>query len=301
LKVANNRNNNTIEAGERRKAKPMLFSLCMNLLFAIGKGIAAFFGNSNALMADAGESMADVLTSLIVWIGIRTSIKGPDEDHPYGHGKAEPLASIAVATFLMIASILIASRGVERLWTPPQKPEIFTLWVLIAAIIFKELIYRYLRYKGKDVKSNAMLAEATHNRSDAITSFMALIGISISIYAGPKYIAADAYSSLIASVIIAYNSIRIFRPAFDEIMDAAPSREIIEKIKSIAEKVDRVNEVEKCQVRKMGMKYLVDMHVVVNGNLSVIEGHDISHNVKDAIRGSLPEVSDVLIHIEPTK
>jgi len=279
----------------------MLFSLCMNLLFAIGKGIAAFFGNSNALMADAGESMADVLTSLIVWIGIRTSIKGPDEDHPYGHGKAEPLASIAVATFLMIASILIASRGVERLWTPPQKPEIFTLWVLIAAIIFKELIYRYLRYKGKDVKSNAMLAEATHNRSDAITSFMALIGISISIYAGPKYIAADAYSSLIASVIIAYNSIRIFRPAFDEIMDAAPSREIIEKIKSIAEKVDRVNEVEKCQVRKMGMKYLVDMHVVVNGNLSVIEGHDISHNVKDAIRGSLPEVSDVLIHIEPTK
>jgi cation diffusion facilitator family transporter len=299
--VANNRNNNTIEAGERRKAKPMLFSLCMNLLFAIGKGIAAFFGNSNALMADAGESMADVLTSLIVWIGIRTSIKGPDEDHPYGHGKAEPLASIAVATFLMIASILIASRGVERLWTPPQKPEIFTLWVLIAAIIFKELIYRYLRYKGKDVKSNAMLAEATHNRSDAITSFMALIGISISIYAGPKYIAADAYSSLIASVIIAYNSIRIFRPAFDEIMDAAPSREIIEKIKSIAEKVDRVNEVEKCQVRKMGMKYLVDMHVVVNGNLSVIEGHDISHNVKDAIRGSLPEVSDVLIHIEPTK
>lgn len=289
------------EAGDRRKARPMLFSLCMNLLFAIGKGIAAFFGNSNALMADAGESMADVLTSLIVWIGIRTSIKGPDEDHPYGHGKAEPLASIAVATFLMIASILIASRGIERLWTPPQKPEIFTLWVLIAAIIFKELIYRYLQYKGKGVKSNAMLAEATHNRSDAITSFMALVGISISIYAGPKYIAADAYSSLIASVIIAYNSIRIFRPSFDEIMDAAPSREIIEKIKSIAEKVDKVNEVEKCQVRKMGMKYLVDMHVVVNGNLSVTEGHDISHNVKDAIRESLPEVSDVLIHIEPTK
>ena len=292
--------NSITDASEKRKASPLLFSLCMNLLFAAGKGVAAFFGNSNALMADAGESMADVLTSFIVWIGIRTSIKGPDEDHPYGHGKAEPLASIAVATFLMIASILIASRGVERLWTPPDKPEFFTLWVLIAAIIIKELIYRYLKYKSKDVKSNAMLAEATHNRSDAITSFMALVGISISIYGGPKYIAADAYSSLIASVIIAYNSIRIFRPAFDEIMDAAPSHELIEKIKSIAEKVSGVNEVEKCQVRKMGMKYLVDMHVYVNGSLSVTEGHAISHLVKDAIRENLPEVSDVLIHIEPT-
>jgi cation diffusion facilitator family transporter len=298
--MADNRNTST-DAGEKRKAAPMLLSFFTNLLFAIGKGIAAFFGNSNALMADAGESMADVLTSFIVWIGIRTSVKAPDEDHPYGHGKAEPLASIAVATLLMIGSILIASRGVARLWTRPGKPEPFTLWVLMAAIIIKELIYRYLKYKNKNVKSNALLAEATHNRSDAITSFMALMGIIISIYGGPRYIAADAYASLVASVIIAYNSIRIFRPAFDEIMDAAPSRELIEKIKSVAEKVDGVNEVEKCQVRKMGMKYLVDMHVVVNGNLSVTEGHAISHLVKDAIRANLPEVADVLIHIEPTK
>ncbi len=297
--MADNRNN-TIDPGDRKKAAPMLFSLFLNLFFATGKGIAAFFGNSIALMADAGESMSDVLTSLVVWIGIRTSVKGPDEDHPYGHGKAEPLASIAVATFLMIASVLIASRGVERLRTPPEKPEPFTLWVLIASILIKELIYRYLKHKNKDLKSNAMLAEATHNRSDAITSFMALVGIAISIYGGPKYISADAYASLVASLIIAYNSIRIFRPAFNEIMDAAPSRDIIEKIKSIAENVPRVNEVEKCQVRKMGMKYLVDMHVYVNGNLSVEEGHDISHRVKDAIRENLPEVSDVLIHIEPT-
>lgn len=295
------KHNGIADDSERKKAAPMLFSLSMNLLFAAGKGVAAFLGNSNALMADAGESLSDVLTSFIVWIGIRTSIKAPDEDHPYGHGKAEPLASFIVATFLMIASILIASRGVERLWSPPQKPEVFTLWVLLASIIIKETIYRYLKSKNKDVKSNAMLAEATHSRSDAITSFMALVGISISIYAGPRYIAADAYSSIIASVIIAYNSIRIFRPAFNEIMDAAPSRELIEQIKSVAEKVDRVNEVEKCQVRKMGMKYLVDMHVYVNGNLSVIEGHDIAHNVKNAVRKALPEIADVLIHIEPTK
>jgi cation diffusion facilitator family transporter len=293
--------NSVIDVEEKKKAAPMLFSLFINLLFAAGKGVAAFFGNSNALMADAGESLSDVLTSFIVWVGIRTSVKGPDEDHPYGHGKAEPLASFIVATFLMIASILIASRGVERLWSPPQKPEIFTLWVLLVSIIIKEIIYRYLKHKSKTVKSNAMLAEATHSRSDAITSFMAFVGISISIYAGPRYIAADAYSSIIASVIIAYNSIRIFRPAFAEIMDAAPSHELIEKIKSVAEKVDRVNEVEKCQVRKMGMKYLVDMHVYVNGNLSVTEGHDIAHNVKAAVRTALPEVADVLIHIEPTK
>lgn len=290
----------TVSRSERKKATPMLFSIAMNLIFASGKGVAAFFGNSNALMADAGESMSDVLSSFIVWIGIRTSTKAPDEEHPYGHGKAEPLASVAVATFLMIASILIASRGVERIWSPPQKPEVFTLWVLMASIVIKEIIYRYLKHKSKDTKSNAMLAEATHSRVDAITSFMAFVGIAISIYAGPKYIAADAYSSLIASVIIAYNSIKIFRPAFNEIMDAAPSAELIEKIKSIAEKVEGVDEVEKCQVRKMGMKYLVDMHVYVNGTFSVIKGHAISHHVKDAIRERLPEVADVLIHIEPT-
>lgn len=288
-------------AVERKKASPMLFSLSMNLLFAAGKGVTAFYGNSNALMADAGESLSDVLTSFIVWIGIRTAVKAPDEDHPYGHGKAEPLASFIVATVLMIASILIASRGVQRLWSPPQKPEVFTLWVLLASIIIKETIYRYLKYKSRNLKSQAMLAEATHSRSDALTSLMALIGISIAIYGGPKYIAADAYSSLIASLIIAYNSIKIFRPAFNEIMDAAPSHELIEKIKSVAEKVQGVNEVEKCQVRKMGMQYLVDMHIYVNGTLSVIDGHDIAHNVKDAVRKALPAVADVLIHVEPTR
>ncbi len=298
--MADSRTNIT-DSGEKEKASPMLFSLFINLLFAIGKGIAAFFGRSNALMADAGESMSDVLTSFIVWVGIRTAVKGPDADHPYGHGKAEPLASIAVATFLMIASVIIASRGVERLWNKPNSPpEVFTLGVLIAAILVKFIIYYYLKYKNKSVRSNAILAEATHNRSDAITSLVAFAGISISIYGGSRYMAADAYASLISSVIIAYNSLKIFRPAFDEIMDAAPSHELIEKIKSIAEKVQGVNEVEKCQVRKMGMKYLVDMHVYVNGSLSVTEGHAISHLVKDALRASLPEISDVLIHIEPT-
>jgi cation diffusion facilitator family transporter len=294
------RDNITV-AGEKDKASPLLLSLVLNLIFAIGKGVAAFFGNSNALMADAGESLSDVFTSFIVWVGIITSIKEPDEDHPYGHGKAEPLASIAVATFLMIASILIASRGVERLWIPPEKPHKFTLLVLLAVIFFKELLYRYLRHKSKDVKSNAMLAEALHSRSDAITSFMALVGITISIYAGPKYIAADAYSSLIASVIIAYNAIRIFRPAFNEIMDAAPKQELINNIKSVAGQVEGVNEIEKCLVRKMGMKYLVDMHVVVNADLSVKEGHSIAHRVKDAVRNKLPEILDVLIHIEPAR
>ncbi|HTB07776.1 MAG TPA: cation diffusion facilitator family transporter [Bacteroidia bacterium] len=282
---------------KKASATPVIVTMCLNLVFAGIKGVAAFFGNSNALMADAAESFADVMTSAIVWIGIKTAVKEPDEDHPYGHGKAEPVASIVVAIFLLITSVLIASRGVERIWSPPAIPQAFTLWILLCVIAFKEGSYRYLKHKANNIGSTAMLSEALHSRSDAVTSIMAFIGISVAIWT--KYIAADAYASLVAAVIIAFNAMRIFRPAFNEIMDAAPPIELTIKVRQIAEKVEGVKEVEKCQLRKMGMHYFVDMHVVVDGNLSVHEGHEIAHRVKDAVREQLTNISDVLVHIEP--
>ena len=278
-------------------AAPVIVSMCLNLVFAAVKGVAAFLGNSNALMADAAESFADILTSAIVWIGIKTAVKEPDEDHPYGHGKAEPVASIVVAIFLLVTSVLIASRGVERIWSPPAVPERFTLWILLGVIVFKAGIYRYLSRKAKNTGSNALLAEAMHSRSDALTSLMAFIGIAIAIWT--KYLAADAYASIVAAVIIAFNGFRIFRPAFNEIMDAAPPEELTLNVRHIAEKVQGVKEVEKCFLRKMGMHYFVDMHVVVDGALTVSEGHEIAHRVKDAVRGQLVNISDVLVHIEP--
>ncbi|HSY76012.1 MAG TPA: cation diffusion facilitator family transporter [Bacteroidia bacterium] len=292
-----NRKHDSVFLG--KASRPVIVSMFINLVLAITKGVAAFFGNSNALMADAAESLSDVMSSIIVWIGIRTAVKEPDHDHPYGHGKAEPIASIIVVIFLLITSIAIASRALGRLWSPPPVPEAFTLYVLVAVIAIKELAYRYMRKKAKNFGSSALLAEALHNRSDAITSLMALLGILFAVVGGPKFVSADAYASLVASGIIAFNAVRIFRPAFNELMDAAPPVELNEQVKAISVKVPGVIEVEKCFLRKMGMQYLADMHVVVDGKMSVSAGHAIAHHVKDAILNEMPIIVDVLIHIEP--
>ncbi|HTA82723.1 MAG TPA: cation diffusion facilitator family transporter [Bacteroidia bacterium] len=278
---------------------PVIVSMCVNLLLAIAKGIAGFFGNSNAMIADAAESFSDVMSSAIVWIGIRTAVKAPDEDHPYGHGKAEPMASVVVVIFLLITSIVIASRGIERLTHHALMPETFTLYVLVVVIILKEVIYRYMTRKAKSIRSSAMLAEAMHNRSDAITSLIALIGISLAIFGGARFVSADAYASLVAAGVIAFNAIRIFRPALNELMDAAPPEELKEQVKKIPLKVPGVIEVEKCLLRKMGMHYWVDMHVVVSGSISVHDGHFIAHKVKDAIIHEMPFITEVNVHIEP--
>lgn len=272
----------------------------LNFIFALLKGAAAFLGNSNAMMADACESFSDVLTSFILWLGIKTSVKKADHDHPYGHGKAEPIASIAVSAFLFTISVLIAIQGFKRLKNPPLIPQGYTLLVLIFVILSKEISYRYLLKRGKNTGSIALLAEAWHNRSDALTSLIAFIGISIAISGGQKYVSADAIASIIASAIIAYNGWKIFIRGFNEIMDAAPPGELINSIKIIACHVENVKGVEKCMVRKMGMYYYVDMHLLVDGDITVRTGHSIAHNVKRAIRDAMPNIADVLVHIEPS-
>lgn len=282
-----------------KASRPVLISMLANLALAFGKGVAAFFGNSNALMADAAESLSDVMSSAILWIGIRTAVKEPDADHPYGHGKAEPIASIAVVVFMLVTAISVFSRAVWLIMNPPAAPEKFTLYVLVVVIILKEGIYRYMRKKAEGMGSTALLAEALHNRTDAITSLVAFIGILITAIGGPKFVAADAYASIVASGVIAFNAVRIFRPALDELMDAAPPKELVEQVKLIPMRVAGVIEVEKCFLRKMGMRYLVDMHVVVDGKISVADGHAIAHHVKDAVLHDMPIITDVLVHIEP--
>jgi cation diffusion facilitator family transporter len=284
----------------KASSAPVVLSMFVNLLLAVAKGIAGLLGNSNAMIADAAESFSDVMSSTIIWIGFRTATKAPDEDHPYGHGKAEPIASFAVVVFLLVISVLVAIRGVTRLWQPIiSGPEAFTLYVLVVVIVLKELVYRFMKKKADNVGSTALLAEAMHNRSDAITSLVAFIGILIAVIGGQKFYAADAYASLVASAIIAFNAVKIFRIALNELMDAAPPIELTRKVEEISSKVEGVMEVEKCLLRKSGMNYWADMHVVVNGTISVRDGHVIAHKVKDAVMHELPSITDVLVHIEP--
>lgn len=271
----------------------------INLVLAAIKGGAGIVGHSFALVADAVESSSDVITSLVVFLGIRISVKERDENHPYGHGKAEPIAAAIVAVTLIGAAVFIAINAVSNILTPHAPPAPFTLLVLGIVIVVKEFLFRYVVKEGDAARSTALKADAWHHRSDAITSAAAFIGILVAIYFGKGYESADDWASLVAALLILINAIRIIRPAIDEVMDTAPPAEIAEEVREVASKVEGVEALEKCYVRKMGFEFYVDLHVVVDGELSVRRGHDIAHQVKEAILQHNPQISDVLVHIEP--
>lgn len=274
-------------------------SILGNTFLAIAKGITGFFGNSYALIADAIESTTDIFSSILVLFGLKYASRPPDENHPYGHGKAEPLITFAVVGFLLISATVIFIESIHNIQKPQSKPEPFTLIVLGLIIIFKEISFQYVNKKSNETKSTSLKADAWHHRSDAITSLMAFIGISIAIYMGKGYEAADDWAALIASLFIVYNAYLIFRPALGEIMDEHLHDDLIDQIRKSSVTIEGVLGTEKCYVRKMGMNYIVDLHVIVNGKLSVVEGHSIAHSVKDKLKIDLPEVTDILIHIEP--
>lgn len=273
--------------------------IIVNALLAICKGVAGFLGNSYALIADAIESASDVISSFIVFIGLKIATKPRDENHPYGHGKAEPVAAVVVAITLFGAGITIAVQSVHEIITPHHAPEPFTLGVLVFVVIVKETLFRFVFRVGLEVQSTAVKTDAWHHRSDAITSAAAFVGIAIALVGGIGWESADDWAALFASVIIAFNAYKLFTPAMAEVMDSAPSPHILADIRKVALSVDGVIGLDKCYVRKMGFDYFVDLHVVVAADLTVRRGHDIGHKVKNAICSTNPRITDVLIHIEP--
>jgi len=281
--------------------KTTLAGIAISIILVFIKGIAGYLGHSYALIADATETGADIFSSALLWVGLRIALKSPDEEHPYGHGKAEPLAAVVISLFLIGAAIWIAYNSIQYITTPHDLPRKFTLYILVIVIIIKEAMFRYVLNIGKKINSQAVKADAYHHRSDAITSVAAFIGISIALLGGRGYEGADDWAALIAAGLIIYNAVGLLRPALAEIMDAAPSNEIVMKVRQLADSVPNVMAIEKCYVRKMGFDYYVDLHIEVDGQLSVTEGHRISHMVKDKILKSDLRVTDVLVHVEPFK
>lgn len=271
----------------------------VNLFLAIVKAIVGLVGHSFALVADAIESGADVLSSLIVLLGLRTAAKAPDEDHPYGHGRVEAVTAIVVAGTLIIAACIIALEAVRNIFTPHELPKHYTLIVLVIVVVIKEIISRRMSHVAEHINSSAVKVDAWHHRADAITASLAAVGISIAIIGGKGYESADDWAALLASFIIVYNAYHIFKPALEEMMDKAPPVDDIEEIRKLARQVPGVLDVEKCFMRKSGFEYFIDIHVIVDGNANVKEGHRIGHAVKDFIMSHKPMVYDVLTHIEP--
>ncbi len=285
----------------QRQVRATVLGMSVNAVLAFAKLFAGLKGNSHALVADSIESFADLFSSVVVWRGIMLASKPADEDHPYGHGKAEPLASAVIATMLLLAAVGIAVHSLRDVFQSTQRPAAWTLLVLLAVIAVKECLFRYVHHEAEATGSSAVRSDAWHHRSDAITSLAAAIGISLSLAHGPGWSSADEVAALVAAGIIAWNGWRLLRPALEELMDTIPDPLIVARIREIGEQVVGVSGIEKCFARRMGWQLIVDMHVRVSGNLTVVEAHAISHQVKDAIRGRMPEVYDVHIHIEPAR
>ena len=282
-----------------RGRRSSLIGLVVNLFLAVGKIAAGITGHSQALIADGIESLGDVFGSVVVWHGLTIASRPPDRDHPYGHGKAEPIAAALVAVLLVAAAAVIAVESVHQIVAPHLAPAPFTLVVLLGVILVKEGLFRFVLRVGDDIGSRAVRTDAWHHRSDAITSAAAGIGITIALIGGPGWEAADDWAALFASAIIVSTGIRLLLPAVHELMDRTPGTEVLEETARIARSRPGVHRVEKVLMRKMGLYFVADMHVEVEPNMTVWESHEIAHDVKGAIRDRLPRVVEITIHIEP--
>jgi len=276
-----------------------ILGIIANSILAIIKILTGIVGASYALIADGIESTMDVITSIVVWGGLRMSANPPDENHPYGHGKAESIAGLFVSMALFAAALIIAVKSVKQIITPHNNPEWFTLVVLVFVILIKEILFRYIIRIGDSINSTALIGDAWHHRCDALTSAAALVGISIALVGGERFNSADGWAALFACTLIAYNGVSLFKTALNEIMDGTVPQKIIDDTRRIAGQIEEVIDIGECRIRKSGVHLLVDIHVQVDGNMNVVEGHDIAHRVRDELIKEELNIKDVIVHIEP--
>ena len=288
-------------ADQSRGIRSAQAGLLVNACLAIIKILAGVVGNSYALIADGIESTADILSSTIVWGGLRIAARDADAEYPFGYGKAETLAAATVSLMLLGAAIAIAFEAAREIVTPHHSPAPFTLVVLVAVVLVKEVLFRKVYAVGAEVGSDAIRADAWHHRSDAITSLAAFIGISVAIGGGEGWESADDWAALVASAVIAWTGIRVLRPAIAGLMDRSAEPEIRARIRDIASAVEDVRAVEKVIVRRAGTVYFVDLHVHADPLMSLRDAHVVSGKVKSAIRSQLPNVRGVLVHMEPSE
>jgi cation diffusion facilitator family transporter len=299
LRVAKNR----LERGVRAT----FLGIAVNTVLGIAKFFAGIFGHSHALIADATESFADILNSFVVWRGIVVADTPADDDHPYGHGKAEPLAAAFGAAMLILAALWIAGKGAYDIYEffhpgsgySREAPRWFTLIILGVVVLVKETLFRFVSSEGHATDNSAVKTDAWHHRSDAITSAAAAIGITIALLGGKKFIYADDAAAIFAAIIIGWSGWLLLRPAMNELMDKAPDPKLAERIEKIAATVQGVERVEKCFVRKMGYQFYAELHIEVDPQMTVLRSHEIAHDVKNHVREKLPRVSDALVHVEP--
>ena len=276
-----------------------LYSVLVNGALGAAKMAAGLLGHSYALVADACESFGDVLGSCVTLYGLRIAAEPADSDHPAGHGRAETLAAAVTAIALVIVAALIFWHAAESVYEPRPAPNPLALLVLVPVIAIKEFMFHYIRARGRKIGSLAVIADAWHQRSDVFTSLAALIGITVAWIGGPNWVHADSWAALIASIWLAGTGLWLLGPALHELMEGKVDPALLRFMARSAGDVDGIKGIDKVWARKLGMRLIVDLHIEVDPGISVEEGHRLAHEVKDKLQHELPQVRDVMVHVEP--
>lgn len=274
-----------------------------NILLTAIKWVIGYAANSRALIADAAHSASDVVGSVAVLIGLRAAERPPDKDHPYGHGKAESVASIIVSVLLMLVGFEIGYGSIESLFKPLRAPELLAVWAAIGSMIVKEAMFRYKYNLGKKLNSQSLIANAWEHRSDVYSSFAALIGIGGAIFGAKWHIGWMLYLDPVAGIFV---SLLVLKMAYDILMESIHStldhvlhEEQTVPLRSSIQSVEGVLRVDELRAREHGHYQIVDVKISVNPHITVEEGHRIGKQVKHDLLTQFKEVRDVFVHINP--
>lgn len=273
--------------------------LAVNLILGVVKLVGGVVGQSFALISDAVNSLGDVVTSLAVLFALRVAQQPPDDEHPYGHTRAEAIAGSNIALLVILSALLVGWEAVQRISVPHALPPVWTLWIAAANVLIKEALYHYKRNVGRRTGSSALMANAWDHRSDAFCSLAVLVGLGIVRWGGPAWIGADEVSALVVVVAIVWSGVRLFRSSSSELMDSQADEQLVREIRQVAEAVPEVRAVETLWVRKSGLEYFADIHIEVDAHLTVETGHRIGHAVKNRLVSQFTNLRDVLVHLEP--
>jgi cation diffusion facilitator family transporter len=289
----------SIDAIYRQATLAALLGLVINLVLGVVKLVGGLVGHSLALISDAVNSFGDVLTSLVVVFALRVAQTPPDDEHPYGHTRAEAIAGANVAVLVIISALLVAWEALQRFSTVHASPPAWTLWIAAANVVIKESLYRYKVRIGRKTESSALIANAWDHRSDAFCSMAVLVSLSIVRWGGSAWIGVDEIAALVVASAIVWTGVGLFRKSASELMDLQANQELVSRMRRSAESVPAVRAVEKLWVRKSGLEYFADIHIQVDQHLTVAEGHRIGHEVKDHLLHEYATLRDVLVHLEP--
>ncbi len=276
-----------------------IWGLSVNMVLVVVKLGGGFLLRSSALIADAVNSIGDVTSSLAVRAALHIAEQEEDEDHPYGHTKAESIAGFGVSMLVMFSAGVLTIETVQRFSTQPRIPGVAAGVIAALCAVVKEIVYRYTTRVGKRLNSAALRATALDHRSDAWASAAIAVSLFAAPYLGDFGPYVDPLAALCVCALLIATSTKMLFGVATELMDQQADEETVAKVRDIAAEVDQVRDIEKLRVRKSGLEYFIEIHVQVDGHLTVEQGHRIGHEVKDRLLAKMPRVRDVHLHVEP--